>query len=171
MKAHTDKLITQVADVLIRNRLKLATAESCTGGGLSFTLTNLAGSSTWFDRGFVTYSDLAKIEMLHVDPTTIATFGAVSKETAQEMAMGALAQSGADLSIAITGIAGPTGGSADKPVGTVWIAWGTSGRVPAACYHFSGDRQNIRLLTIEKALEKLLDILKESHNNKTSDLR
>jgi len=147
-------LLPLIADQLKSAQLKLATAESCTGGGLSFWLTSLAGSSDWFDRGFVTYSDEAKIEILGVDPTTLHKFGAVSEEVAHEMAIGALNQSDANMSVAITGIAGPGGGSQDKPVGTVWIALAKKNKDTPFAKHFifSGDREAIRLQTIVEAL-------------------
>ena len=135
----------------------LATAESCSGGGLGFWVTSVEASSDWFDRGFITYSDAAKIELLGVNPVTLETYGAVSEETVREMAEGALKKSYADTSIAITGIAGPSGGTAEKPVGTVWIAWARRGaNTKVSCECFSGDRQRVREQTIEKALRGLL---------------
>lgn len=154
------KFVLETGQVLKQQGLRLATAESCTGGGLSYWLTSVPGSSDWFERGFVSYSDTSKIEMLEVKPKTLDLFGAVSEQTAREMAEGALHQSDADISIAITGIAGPAGGSPLKPVGTVWIAWAKYGAPTVAEMHlFSGDRQAIRLQTIARALEKLLEIL------------
>jgi nicotinamide-nucleotide amidase len=138
----------------------LATAESCTGGGLSFYCTSVPSSSAWFERGFVTYSNAAKIEMLGVNPATIATFGAVSAETAQEMAIGALQHSHAQVSIAVTGIAGPAGGSEQKPTGTVWIAWARKDMpTQMEVEVFVGEREDIRHQVIEKALNKLKNIL------------
>ncbi len=155
-------LVLETAQVLKQQGLTLATAESCTGGGLSYWLTSVPGSSDWFERGFVTYSDVAKVEMLSIRRTTLETFGAVSAETAREMAEGALKHSHADLSIAITGIAGPTGGTPDKPVGTVWIAWAKQdGATIEEMRIFSGDRQDIRLHAIAIALEKLIEIVKQ----------
>ena len=113
-----------LADSLAQQRLLLTTAESCTGGGIAETLTGIAGASAWFDRGFVTYSNEAKLSMLGVLQSTLDRFGAVSEATALEMARGAISHSGAHVSVAVTGIAGPDGGTPDKPVGTVWIAWG-----------------------------------------------
>lgn len=142
---------------LKKRKLMLATAESCTGGGLSYFLTNIPGSSTWFDRGFVTYSNAAKMEMLDVEPLTLEQFGAVSEETAREMAEGALKNSEASVSIAITGIAGPDGGTDEKPVGTVWIAWarhGATTKAHADVYH--GDRTDIRMAAIQTAITVLL---------------
>jgi len=149
----------QLGDLLKNRKLKLATAESCTGGGLSFWITSIPGSSLWFDRGFVTYSDAAKVDMLNVKPDTLATFGAVSELSAKEMALGALQASHADLTIAITGIAGPDGGSLEKPVGTVWFAWANSDLVVESALHvFEGDRHSIRDSAIGKAFEYLLMI-------------
>jgi nicotinamide-nucleotide amidase len=152
-------LVLKTAQTFKQNQLTLVTAESCTGGGLSYWLTSVPGSSDWFERGFVTYSNAAKIEMLGVHPQTIEEFGAVSAKTAREMAEGALRHSHADLSVAITGIAGPTGGSTDKPVGTVWIAWAKQNiETRELGQLFSGDRQSIRLQAIAKALEMLYEI-------------
>lgn len=150
-------LVLQTAEVLKTLKLTLATAESCTGGGLSYWLTSVPGSSDWFERGFVTYSNKAKIEMLGVRAETLDQYGAVSEETALEMAEGILRYSHADLGIAITGIAGPAGGSQEKPVGTVWLAFsGKHFNTGSQCHVFTGDRQAIRLASIAKALEQLL---------------
>ncbi len=141
------------ADKLKNAGLKVTTAESCTGGGLCYWLTSVPGSSDWVDRGFVTYSNQSKIDMLGVPAATIDTHGAVSCETAHAMANGALQHSKADIAISITGIAGPDGGSPDKPVGTVWIGWaGRQLTTDAELYTFQGDRQSIRLQTIVAAL-------------------
>lgn len=151
------KKVTQLADYVIANRLKIGTAESCTGGGLSYTLTSIAGSSQWFERGLVTYSNEAKMSLLHVKKNTLVQFGAVSQQTAHEMVEGLLKLYPIDIGIAITGIAGPDGGSEDKPVGTVWIAWkrGTS-ETQSQCYQFSGDREAVRHSSIEAAINQLL---------------
>jgi nicotinamide-nucleotide amidase len=155
------ELVLQAASELKLRGLKLATAESCTGGGLSYWLTCVPGSSDWFERGFVTYSNEAKIEMLGIPDHTIRKFGAVSNETACAMAIGALHHSHADMAVSITGIAGPDGGSEEKPVGTVWIAWvHLNGAVTAEVNVFPGDRQNVRLCSIAKALEKILEMAK-----------
>lgn len=128
---------------------RLVLAESCTGGALAKAVTDVPGSSAWFDRGFVTYSNAAKVDMLGVSQATLNAKGAVSEETALEMAEGALEHSLADLAMAVTGIAGPDGGSAEKPVGTVFIAWQLRGQ-PGYCVkqQFSGDRQAVRSLTV-----------------------
>ncbi|MDX1656717.1 MAG: CinA family protein [Candidatus Competibacteraceae bacterium] len=134
-----------------------ATAESCTGGGIAMALTELAGSSAWFDRGFVTYSNAAKSELLGVEPALIESSGAVSSEVVKAMAEGALARSGAGVSVAVSGIAGPEGGSELKPVGTIWIAWATrDGPVLSECFRFEGDRQQIRQQAVMAALKGLL---------------
>ena len=134
----------------------LACAESCTGGWIAKVLTDRAGSSDWFERGFVTYSNLAKQEMLGVSPATLARHGAVSREVALEMARGALARSAAHYAVAVTGIAGPRGGTQDKPVGTVWIAWAGDGFAEAVCENFAGDREAVRLATVRSALAGLV---------------
>ena len=148
--------VLQLAGQLLRRGWWLSCAESCTGGGIAAALTDVAGSSAWFDRGFVTYSNQAKKEMLGVSADTLAAFGAVSRETALEMATGALARSAAQLSVAVTGIAGPGGGSPDKPVGTVWLAWASAERADAVREHFSGDRAAVRAATVDAALRGLL---------------
>lgn len=155
------QLVLETATELTRQKLVLATAESCTGGGLSYWLTSVPGSSLWFERSFVTYSNLAKMEMLNVAQTTLDTYGAVSEETALAMADGIKKHSPADIGIAITGIAGPGGGSPKKPVGTVWLGFsGKHFKTKAEHYVFSGDRQNVRLASIAKALEQLLILIK-----------
>src|SRR5579885_2358946 len=154
-------LVPDVASELKQRGLTLATAESCTGGGLSYWLTSISGSSDWFERGYVTYSNTAKMEMLDVKKATLDQWGAVSEQTAREMAEGALRNSGTDLGIAITGIAGPDGGSTEKPVGTVWIAWSRRNQETITELNlFSGDRQAIRLAAMATALERLLELVK-----------
>lgn len=134
----------------------IAVAESCTGGLIAAALTEIPGSSAWFDRGFVTYSNAAKMEMLGVSPVTLELSGAVSSATALEMVNGVLSHSRADYAIAVTGIAGPSGGSDAKPVGTVFIAWGFKG-LAAYCeqYLFTGDRHSVRVQTAAQALQYL----------------
>lgn len=150
-------LIAELAAHLQRRGWWLACAESCTGGGIASALTDVAGSSAWFDRGFVTYSNQAKQDMLGVGAATLDRFGAVSRETVLEMARGALAHSRAQLSVAVSGIAGPGGGTPDKPVGTVWLAWATPDAVSARCEHFAGDRAQVRAATVDAALRGLLE--------------
>jgi nicotinamide-nucleotide amidase len=153
---HADTLC-QLAQTLgqqwLKKKQRIVTAESCTGGSLSALITAIPGSSQWFDRGFVTYSNQAKTEMLGVAAQLIASHGAVSEAVARAMALGALQHSHAQVSIAITGIAGPGGGSFEKPVGTVWIAWAQSADlVTAQCCLFQGSRQTIREQAVERAL-------------------
>jgi nicotinamide-nucleotide amidase len=143
-----------LADALLARRLRLVTAESCTGGLIAGACTALAGSSEWFERGMVSYSNESKTELLGVPADLIARHGAVSEEVARAMAEGALAHSRADLALAVTGIAGPTGGSPAKPVGTVWLAWARTGAVTGArLLQLDGDRAAIRLQTVLLALE------------------
>jgi nicotinamide-nucleotide amidase len=137
----------------------IATAESCTGGLVAGAITSIAGSSGWFERGFVTYSDLAKQQQLGVAPSTIARFGAVSEETAKAMAQGAVRGSAAQWAVAVTGIAGPDGGSPDKPVGTVWFAWAGPDHLQALRRQFEGDRAAVRQASVRVALEGLIDRL------------
>ena len=170
MSSHT--LTEQLADALLQHGWMLATAESCTGGMMASRCTDLSGSSNWFERGFVTYSNEAKHEMLGVDSALIAEHGAVSESVAQAMALGALRHSRAQVSIAVTGVAGPTGGTADKPVGMVWFAWGLpsdtgpaldaeAAWVKTELMCFEGDRAAVREATVHHALETLRDLLQQ----------
>ncbi|TAL83845.1 MAG: CinA family protein [Rhodanobacter sp.] len=153
-------LAGEVAIEVQRHKLMLVTAESCTGGWIAKTLTDLAGSSAWFDAGVVTYSYQAKEALLGVNPQTLERTGAVSEETALEMVSGALARFGAGLAVAVTGIAGPSGGTADKPVGTVWIGWKRRGGYGhAQWFQFAGDREAVRRQTVAAALAGLRKML------------
>jgi nicotinamide-nucleotide amidase len=153
------KLAIELGHQLKKHNLKLVTAESCTGGGLAYTITEVSGSSDWFERGYVTYSNKAKQELLGVKLATLNSFGAVSEQTAREMAEGALQHSEADVSVAITGIAGPTGGTPEKPVGTVWFGWvGMDGKINTAMQIFPGDRHAVRESSIRWILEKLINL-------------
>ena len=152
----TQYLCGLVADLILKNQWKLATAESCTGGLIAAACTDLAGSSAWFERGFVTYSNESKTELLGVDSALITQWGAVSCEVVHAMAQGALAHSRAHVAVAVTGVAGPTGGSADKPVGTVWFGWCVAGQTHAERQHFDGDRAAVRAQTVAHALGRLL---------------
>ena len=153
----------------MRRNKRVATAESCTGGGVACAMTDMAGSSRWFERGFVSYSNEAKAEQLSVPAETIARFGAVSEEVAAAMAAGALRHSRADFGVAVTGIAGPDGGSADKPVGTVCFGWSRrragegagagEGEPKTRRVLFAGDRQQVREQSVEMALQGLLDLV------------
>jgi nicotinamide-nucleotide amidase len=143
-----------------RRRVVVATAESCTGGGVATAITRISGSAKWFDRAFVTYSNDAKREMLGVSQKSLKRFGAVSEQVAREMASGALARSPADIVVAITGIAGPTGGVPGKPVGTVWFAWaGRDDIVQTRHFRFPGNRVAVRLASVYVALQGLGDLL------------
>ncbi len=148
-----------LADLLIKNNALLATAESCTGGLIAAACTELSGSSAWFDRGFVTYSNAAKTELLGVDPQLIETHGAVSEAVARALVLGALARSAAHVAVAVTGVAGPTGGSADKPVGTVWFGLAVPGQVITERCLFPGDRAAVRAATVQHGLQRLLQLL------------
>ena len=134
----------------------MATAESCTGGMIAAACTDLAGSSDWFERGFVTYSNAAKIDLLGVPAALIVQHGAVSEQVARAMALGALERSPAQVSVAVTGVAGPAGGSAAKPVGTVWFGWCLKGLAGTEMIHFAGDRAQVRSQTVRHALAGLL---------------
>ncbi|HET7363153.1 MAG TPA: CinA family protein [Burkholderiales bacterium] len=153
-------LAQSIAERLMARGEMLATAESCTGGWAAQALTALAGSSNWFERGFVTYSNAAKEEMLGVRPGTLARHGAVSEETAREMALGALSHSRAAIALAITGIAGPSGGTPDKPVGTVCFAWAVKGGAARSeTRHLAGEREAVRRQSVERALAGVLELL------------
>ncbi len=150
-------LAADVGEYLRAQRQTLVTAESCTGGWIAKTVTDIAGSSEWFDCGIVAYSYEAKQALLSVNPSTLEAHGAVSRETAIEMVSGALVHSGAGVAIAVTGIAGPGGGTQDKPVGTVWIGWKRRGGYPRAeVFHFDGDREAVRRQTVAAALKGVI---------------
>lgn len=148
-----------VADFLLKKQWQLATAESCTGGLIAAACTDLAGSSLWFERGFVSYSNAAKSELLGVEPALIAQHGAVSEAVVRAMAQGALQHSRAQVAVAVTGVAGPSGGSAAKPVGTVWFGWATPAGLHSEVQHFGGDRAAVRQATVHHALERLAALL------------
>ncbi|VAW75768.1 Nicotinamide-nucleotide amidase [hydrothermal vent metagenome] len=158
-------LVSELADRLLARGELLACAESCTGGWVAKSCTDLAGSSVWFERGFVTYSNAAKQEMLGVSVATLDEQGAVSEATVAEMAAGALEHSAAHWALAISGIAGPGGGSVDKPVGTVWIGWAGPGDWRnTERHHFDGGREAVRHQSVVAALRGLLDQLATSAN-------
>jgi nicotinamide-nucleotide amidase len=148
-----------LANLLLKRGWMLATAESCTGGLIAATCTDLAGSSAWFERGLVTYSNAAKTELLGVAPELIAQHGAVSEAVARAMVVGTLAQAHAQVAVAVTGVAGPTGGSADKPVGTVWFGFAVPGQVLTEHRHLAGDRAEVRRATVQHALVRLTQLL------------
>lgn len=155
----TDDLCAGLAQALLQRGWMLATAESCTGGLIAAACTDRAGSSEWFERGFVCYSNEAKTEMLGVDADLIARHGAVSQVVARALAHGAVRHSRARVSVAVTGIAGPTGGSADKPVGTVWFGFMVDGMLTSERQHFDGDRAAVRAATVQHALTRLLALV------------
>ena len=155
----TRALCERLAQALQARGWMLATAESCTGGMIAAACTDLSGSSNWFERGFVTYSDAAKTELLGVDPALIAQHGAVSEQVARAMAFGAVRHSKAQVSVAVTGVAGPTGGTPHKPVGTVWFGFQVDGQLSSEPRRFAGDRAAVRAATVEHALQTMLDLL------------
>ena len=159
--------IPQLAQALARllhaRGLRLTVAESCTGGWVAMALTGIAGSSEWFDRGYVTYSNLSKQQMLGVKAATLQVHGAVSEQTVAEMTQGALKASGADLALAISGIAGPGGGTAEKPVGTICFAWQLPEQQPVTERQwFAGDREAVRREAVAHALARLIDLLEHA---------
>ena len=150
--------VQTLADALRGRGWRLATAESCTGGLIAAACTQLAGSSDWFERGFVTYSNAAKSELLGVEPALIEAHGAVSEPVAQAMALGALRRSPAQVAVAVTGIAGPGGAVPGKPVGTVWLAWGTARTLQVERLQLGGDRDAVRCATVRAALQRLTSV-------------
>ncbi len=155
----TPGLSASLADLLIKEGLKLVTAESCTGGLIAAACTDLAGSSAWFERGFVTYSNDAKTELLGVEERLLRRAGAVCEGVARAMVIGALANSQAQVAVAVTGVAGPTGASASKPVGTVWFGFALPGKLVTEKCHFDGDRAAVRAATVRHALTRLVQLL------------
>lgn len=153
------QLCTDLAQALRTQGAMMATAESCTGGLIAACCTGLSGSSDWFERGFVTYSNAAKTEQLGVPAALIEAHGAVSEPVARAMALGAVAHSRAQVSVAVTGVAGPTGGSADKPVGLVWFGWAVGEQAWTECRRFEGDRDAVRAATVRHGLQGLLQRL------------
>ena len=157
-----DVLAAQVGGLLKAHGLMLATAESCTGGGVAQAITDVAGSSGWFERGFIAYSNQAKQQMLGVSEATLNQHGAVSEATVREMVAGALANSMAQVALAVSGIAGPDGGTPDKPVGTVWFAWGIKhGATHARRHRINGNRAEVRAQSVHIALQGVLDLLSQ----------
>jgi len=155
-----ENLAKQVGKRLKQHGLLLVTAESCTGGWLGQAVTTVAGSSAWYDRGFITYSNRAKCEMLHVNHATLEAHGAVSEQTAQEMAFGALKMSHAHVSVSITGVAGPSGGNDVKPVGTICFTWALKeGLATCETHYFNGDRDAVRSQSVMTALQGILNLL------------
>ena len=163
-EASLEGLASRIGDELASRNEMLVTAESCTGGWVSMLVTSIAGSSSWFDRGFVTYSNESKQEMLSVDKQVIEIHGAVSEETARHMVQGAMEHSRAQAGLSVTGIAGPGGGSIEKPVGTVCFGWLVDGHCETETCHFSGNRQEIREQSVRKVLTGILAGLERSKN-------
>ncbi len=157
--AQTAQIVQELAAALTQRGWMMTSAESCTGGLIAGACTDVAGSSNWFERGFVSYSNAAKTELLGVPAHVITQHGAVSEPVARAMARGAIAHARAHVSVAVTGVAGPGGGSADKPVGTVWFGWHVPGRTETECRHFAGDRAAVRAQTVLHALRGLLQRL------------
>lgn len=155
----TPALVEDLARALLARGWMLATAESCTGGMIAAACTDLSGSSSWFERGFVTYSNEAKTGQLGVAPALIAQHGAVSEVVARAMAFGAVRHSKAQVSVAVTGVAGPTGGSAQKPVGTVWFGFQVDGQLTSEMRRFDGDRAAVRSAAVRHALERLIALV------------
>lgn len=153
------EIIGLIADLIQKKGQMLVTAESCTGGMIAAACTDLAGSSNWFERGFVSYSNAAKTDLLGVDAALISQYGAVSEEVVRAMAAGAIARSKAQVSVAVTGVAGPGGGSFDKPVGTVWFGWSVAGQLSCEVMCFEGDRAAVRAATVRHALARLVTLL------------
>ena len=151
--------LTHISSTLLARGWMLATAESCTGGMIAAACTDLAGSSQWFERGFVSYSNAAKTELLGVPAALIAEHGAVSEPVARAMAEGAVQRSAAQVAVAVTGVAGPTGGTPDKPVGTVWFGWRVDGATHSELQRFAGDRAAVRAQTVRHALARLNALL------------
>lgn len=151
--------VEQLAAQLLRRQWMLATAESCSGGLIAGACTELSGSSNWFERGFVTYSNAAKTELLGVPAALIAQHGAVSEPVARAMAEGALRHAAAQVAVAVTGVAGPTGGTPDKPVGLVWFGFALPGRVLSEKMNFPGDRAAVRAATVQHALSRLVELM------------
>ena len=157
------KLAEQVGEALKARGLMLATAESCTGGWVAEAVTMIPGSSDWFERGFVPYTYISKREMLDVSDDTLGKYGAVSEPAVREMVTGALARSHAQLAVAVSGTAGPAGGTPEKPVGTVCFAWGLKDGAPESeTQHFAGDREAVRKQSVERALKGILLLLEHA---------
>jgi nicotinamide-nucleotide amidase len=163
-----EHLSAQLGSELFSRNYFVTTAESCTGGGIAQAITDTAGSSQWFSHGFVTYSNDAKQQLLEVSGADIEYYGAVSREVVEGMVVGALKAAQADVAIAVSGVAGPDGGTKDKPVGTVWIAWAVrNSTVIARHYHFLGSRKSIRNQSVSEALSVIIDLLQQKTKKNT----
>lgn len=159
LKENTQIALHRLAEVLIQRGLTISCAESCTGGGLAYAFTALPGSSTWFKCSVVTYANEAKTQMVSVPESTLQQFGAVSEQTVIAMAQGVVEHFHADIGISISGVAGPDGGSREKPVGTVWFGFALAGEIYASKQCFAGDREAVRKQAIEFAIEKILQLI------------
>ena len=158
MEQRIKKLAQKLGSILQQKGLYVSTVESCTGGGIAYAITSVSGSSSWFNQGYVTYSNESKHSLVGVNANTLQNFGAVSQQTVEEMASGCREKSGADLSVSVSGIAGPTGGTDEKPVGTVWMGISRrDGKLISRRFLFDGDRDSVRMQTIICALEALID--------------
>lgn len=159
------RLATELGEQLLAAKAQVTTAESCTGGGIAEAITRVPGSSAWFEAGFVTYSNKQKSRQLEVPESLFTTVGAVSQEVVEAMVRGAQANSGARFAVAVSGVAGPDGGTPQKPVGTIWLAWGDSEQLFSVRRQFSGDRAEVRRQTVEAALAGLLRLLAQENPN------
>lgn len=157
--ASITQLSEQLGRQLLQQHAAVTTAESCTGGGIAEAITRVAGSSAWFEVGFVTYSNAQKVHVLKVAQDALQRDGAVSQTVVEAMARGAQLQSGAEYAVAVSGVAGPGGGSPEKPVGTVWLAWANGAQVESGCWRFAGDRHAVRQQTVQAALAGLLCVM------------
>lgn len=155
----TSPIVHEIAELLISRGWTLSTAESCTGGGIGHALTALPGSSNWFEGGVICYANGVKNRLLHVPEVILNKYGAVSEQVAINMAQGVRKLLGTDISVAVTGVAGPDGGTPEKPVGTVWVAWSTGQETAARQFHLEGDRDQIREQTVFQALQGILTLL------------
>lgn len=156
-----DPIVAKIADLLKAQRKTITCAESCTGGGISYSLTSIPGSSQWFEQGFVSYSNMSKAALLGVEETTIIDFGAVSEQVVHQMLSGAIRRARADYGIAVSGVAGPDGGTLEKPVGTVCIGWGDLQEPSVLTYLFQGERKEIREQAITQALLNIYQFIKK----------
>jgi nicotinamide-nucleotide amidase len=161
MTNNSISLAQKLGDILLHKAWQVTCAESCTGGGIGYAITSISGSSSWFKQGYITYSNDAKHQLLSVSTNTLQQFGAVSVQTVKEMAVGAARNASANCAMSVSGIAGPDGGSAEKPVGTVWFGFAVEQKVFAELKYFHGDRQHIRNQAVDFALLKMCELLKE----------
>lgn len=161
-------LSERLGSYLAQKGWTISTAESCTGGGVAYALTSVAGSSAWFERSFVTYSNEAKSQMLTVDEQILSAFGAVSQQVVEQMAQGCARQAKANVAISVSGIAGPDGGSADKPVGTVWFGFFIDGSLTSVRKRFCGDRAAVRSQSIEYALAHSIELIQSAEAKRSS---